>query len=94
MKVQVVRGGSLGPGAGQTGKDSLWGAGEDTGVGASGWPGSQTGVGCGGRTRLTEPWGVSPPLLDPCLPFWSRWLDLGRASKRSRGRDRDVGGCT
>lgn len=47
----------------------------------SGWPGSQTGVSCGGRTRLTEPWGVSSPLLDPYLPFWSRWLDLGRASK-------------
>lgn len=26
MKVQVVRGGSLGPGAGQTGKDLLWDA--------------------------------------------------------------------
>lgn len=93
MKVQVVRGGSLGPGAGQTGKDSLWGAGEDTGVGASGWPGSQTGAGCGGRTRLTEPWVYLFLSWISIFHFGQGgWIWGGHPKGPGEG-DRDVRGC-
>lgn len=68
------------------------------GLGTSSWAGWQgPTVGCqrgrwggSGLAREDAPnqmglHGVSPPLLDPWLPLGSRWLDLGRASRRPRG---------